>query len=94
MDLLKGLTNDMNIIYVTKGDLTVLICRVWTAVLKATAFELVGASIKQGSCIKDFHKSIPIFLSVVAKTDLTYKLFITSVSCAEEEGTRLAAPPN
>ena len=46
MHLFEGLSDNMNIAYVTKNDLAVRVGRVWAAVLVPAALELVCASVE------------------------------------------------
>lgn len=94
MHLFEGLSDNMNIAYVTKNDLAVRVGRVWAAVLVPTALELVCASVEQRSSVIYFHESRLVQLSTITLADLPNKFFIPSIPRSKQERAWLTASPN
>ena len=94
MYFFESFSDDMNIAYVAKNNPTIRVGRIRTTIFVSTALELIRASIKKRSSIIDIHKSRLIQLRTITLANLTNKLFISSIPCAEKERARLTASPN
>ena len=85
----------MNVINVSKPDLTVGIGVTRSTILEASSLELVSPRIKQGSCIKDLNK--PVFLGasrVVAQSDAANQVLVAPAPQSDERCAWLAAAPD
>jgi len=69
MNLQEGLSNDVNIVNVTKHNFAILIRLSGATGLIASAFQLLGSCIKQWSSIVNLGETNLIFFCTIAEAD-------------------------
>ena len=85
----------MNVINVSEPDLTVGIGVTRSAILEASALELICPRIQQGSCIEDLDESVVFSASsVVAQSDAANQVLVAPAPQSDEGRAWLAAAPD
>ena len=94
VELFKRITDNVDIVNVSKGDSTVRIVAVQTTVFIASSWEFICTCIEQWSSVKDINKASWIELTWIAKTNEPSELFVEFISTTEHSTAWLWTSPN